>query len=325
MTEGSTYFDEEVYAKALQDPFGEDEFIEDEDFEYRAEGDAAPYYEVDQSVLDDIDFSDIRGKSFSTSLSQLNKKYKHTRRNKLFSPRKKTVPLTKRFDVQKRATIYGKNTCEQNTKKVIVPDYQGVIIQSVSDFIVGDKCPDFKGIGYYKCKKLKELILTINNNSPIPFNFELFNPSMPLDYLFSTSGNLNNKITVAGGIVQYSDVLFNILANPTHIVNAKLTFAGPSLAGQQIEPIIIKNKRIDGVQMLEPLQLSLQIDIMQVLRDIVFFDFEKGINRPFIPDGMDVLQYKILPFNTVTFAFFYRQKSLKKYFFNEARNSTKLL
>jgi hypothetical protein len=325
MQQDATYFDKDVYTNELKNPFVDDEFIDDEDFEYLAEGDAAPYYEVDDSVLDDIDFSSIGGKSFKTSLSQLNKKYKRNRRNKLFSPRKKTAPLNKRIDVKRRATIYGKNPCENTTKKVIVPDQYGVIIKGVSDFIVEDKCPDFRGIGYYKCKKLKELVLTINNNSPIPFNFDLFNPSMPLDYLFSTSGNLNNKITVAGGVISYSDVLFNILANPTHIVNAKFTFAGPSVAAQQIEPIILKNKTIEGVQMLEPLQLSLQIDIMQVLNDIVFFDFQRGINRPFIPDGMDVLQYRVLPFNTVTLAFFYRQKSLKKFFFNEARNSSKLL
>ena len=104
-------------------------------------------------------------------------------------------------------------------------------------FITSIPC-GIKDIGYYKCKKLKELVFIINNNSAIDFDLELFNPSMPLDYLFSTSGNLNNKIVVAGGNVEYTDVLFNILANPMHIINAKFLFAGATLQQQINQPLI---------------------------------------------------------------------------------------
>ena len=64
---------------------------------------------------------------------------------------------------------------------------------------------------------------------------------------------------------------------------------------------------------------------MQVAKDIVFFDFFDTINRPYIPDGMDVIKYTVLPNMTVTMAFFYDQISLKKVFRKEARNDKGLL
>jgi hypothetical protein len=202
-----------------------------------------------------------------------------------------------------------------------------VIVEGVDKFILNDDDCSAKNIGYYKCKKLKELIFTINNDSANDLNLNLFDPSQPLDYLFQTSGNLNNKVQVAGGIVQYSDVLFNILGNPMHIPNAKLTFAAPTstqLQAQINQPFIFKNKSSTGEQVIEPLQLQLQVDNMQVANDIVFFDLAQ-LNRPFIPNGMDVIQYKVLAGSTVTFAFFYRQRDLRRFFYEEARNNKKLL
>jgi hypothetical protein len=52
---------------------------------------------------------------------------------------------------------------------------------------------------------------------------------------------------------------------------------------------------------------------------------DKSLNRPFIPDGMDVINYTVLKGNTVTMAFFYEQISLKKVFYEEARKSKNLL
>jgi hypothetical protein len=180
-------------------------------------------------------------------------------------------------------------------------------------------------MGYYKGKKLKELVLIFNNQSALDFDLEIFNPSMPLDYLYSTSQNLNNKIQVAGGAVQYTDVLFNLLANPTLIPNCKFVFAGPQVTKQLSIPLETKNKQITGVEKIEPLNLALKIDTMQVAQDIVFFDMMQSINRPFIPDGMDIIKYTVLAGMTVTMAFFYEQVSLKKVFYKEARNSKKLL
>ncbi|MEI7510263.1 MAG: hypothetical protein WCJ62_12465 [Flavobacterium sp.] len=305
------YTDDQSYESGL----GGYDFVEEES---NADGEFG-FDEVD--IIEDIDFSEIRGKDFKSSLSKVNKAY----------AKKKAIakkPLSKDFVVKKRATLYGKNDgggTASTTKRIIVPDTQKVIIQGVDKFILGndDKC-GAKDIGYYKCKKLKELVFTMDNNSAVDFNLELFNPSMPLDYLFSTSGNLNNKIQVAGGVVSYSDVLFNFLANPPHIVNAKFTFAGSSFINQINQPLIFTNKSATGEQKVEPFQLQLEVDNMQVAKDIVFFKLD-ALNRPFIPNGMDVIQYKVLAGNTVTFAFYYRQKDIRKFYYEEARNSKKLL
>lgn len=287
----------------------------------------------DDDFVYDMDFSQFKGKDFKSSLRNVNKAASNKKKMqvKARTKKKKMVkkPLSQEIVVKKRATLYGKKTKSggeaKTTKRIIVPSTQKVIVEGVDKFILGeDKC-GVKDIGYYKCKKLRELIFTMNNNSGVDFNVELFNPSEPLDYLFATSGNLNNKIQVAGGIVSYSDVLFNILANPTHLVNAKFTFAGTSVQQQINQPLIFKNKRITGDQKVEPLQLQLQIDTMQVANDIVFFDILGNLNRPFIPNGMDVIQYKVLAGNTVTFAFYYEQKDLRKFFFKEARDSKKLI
>ena len=220
-----------------------------------------------------------------------------------------------------------KSNRPQKIGKVVVPDDRKVIIQGISDFILDKKGTSdaVKNIGYYKGKKLQELVFTFNNDSALPFEFELFNPSMPLDYLYSTSLNLNDKIQVAGGEVSYTDVLFNVLANSTMIPNAKFVFAGANLNAQKVQPIRMINKSIDGQQKIYPFNLDLQIDTMQVQSDIVFFSFFDTINRPYIPDGMDILKYTVLPNMTVTMAFFYDQISLKKVFRKEARIDKGLL
>lgn len=286
-----------------------------------------PLLEIDDrdesDFLDEIDFSEFKGKNFKSSLNKLNKAIDRKK------PKRKKLPLDKDFVVDKWATIYGKGTNGEakTTKKVIIPNGSNIIVEGVDAFILGKSknCDGVKNIGYYNCKKLKELVFTMNNNSAVDFDLELFNPSMPLDYLFSTSGNLNNKIQVAGGTVSYTDVLFNLLANPTHIVNAKFVFAGANYQQQINQTLVFKNKSILGEQKVDPIQLQLKIDNMQVATDIVFFDLYGGLSRPFIPNGMDVLQYKVLAGNTVTFAFYYEQKDLRKFFYKEARNSKKLI
>ena len=275
--------------------------------------------EYEGDFIEDIDFSEFKGKSFKSNLHKVKKVVAKKNRAK--------KPSTKEFFVKKRATLYGKANSRgevKTTKRIIVPSTQKVIIEGVDKFILGeDKC-GVKDIGYYKCKKLEELVFTMNNNSGNDFDVELFNPSQPLDYLYSMSGNINNKIQVAGGVVSYTDVLFNILGNPMHIVNAKFTFAGASYLNQINQPLIFQNKRATGEQRVEPFQLQLQVDNMQVANDIVFFDLNT-LGRPFIPNGMDIIKYKVLAGNTVTFAFYYRQKDLRKLFYDEANNNKKLL
>jgi hypothetical protein len=225
-----------------------------------------------------------------------------------------------------RAVIRGKG--KKKISKIIVPDDKKVIVEGVSNFILSQDKGDTatKNIGYYKGKKLKELVLTFNNNSALDFNLELFNPSMPLDYLQSTSLNLNDKIQVAGeSPVSYSDVLFNILANPTMIINAKLVVSGPLLVSQINQAMIFQNKSIEGKEKVAPFSMPLSVDVMQVQKDIVYFDIVTGINRPYIPDGMDIIKYVVRAGMTVTFAFYYTQVSLKKFFYKEARQSKGLL
>lgn len=282
--------------------------------------------DFDNSVMD-MDFSEIRG-DFKKTLSKVNRKLNQKSsqaKTQRFISKGKSKPLSKEIPVNRSAKIHGSK--QKKISRVIVPNDQRVIVEGVNKFILSKDPKDdaIKNIGYHNGKKLNELVLIFNNNSGVDFDLEVFNPSQPLDYLYATSLNLNDKVQVAGGAVSYSDVLFNLLANPALIYNAKFVFAGPSMVQQISEPLIFKNKSIAGVEKVAPLNLSLQVDNMQVANDIVFFDVCANLNRPFIPDGMDVIKYNIKAGNSVTMAFFYKQISLKKVFFEEARASKKLL
>jgi hypothetical protein len=237
----------------------------------------------------------------------------------------KKKPLSQIIPVRKGADITG--SCAKKINKVIVPSDQKVIVEGVSKFILSrsSQAESIKNIGYYKGKRLNKMVLIFNNDSLIPFNLQLFNPSMPLDYLYSTSLNLNDKIQVAGSNVSYTDVLYNLLANPALFINAKFTFSGINMQAQINETLQVINKEVTGTEKIIPLNISLQIDNMQVQNDVVVFDIMKTLNRPYIPDGMDVVNYTILPGNTVTMAFYYKQVSLKKVFYQEARDNKTLL
>lgn len=232
---------------------------------------------------------------------------------------------TQEIGVEKRATIVGRK--QKLISKIIVPRDKEVIVEGVSKFILStDKKYDkLRNVGYYKGEKLKEMVLIFNNDSAIDFVVDIFNLSMPLNYLYSTSQNLNDKIQVAGGNVQYSDLLFNLLANPTMIPNCKFTFSGPSVTQQIAIPLEVKNQDIKGSEKINPVNLSLKIDNLQVANDIIFFDMQESLNRPFIPNGMDFISYKVLAGMTVTMAFFYKQVDMKKVFYEEARKSKEIL
>ena len=274
-------------------------------------------------TFNDIDFSQFKGKNFKSDYKKVSRITKNKKPKKKVVKRKKK-PLVKAIAVEHKAVLHGEG---KKMSKVIVPRDKKVIIEGVDKFLVSssDKDNAIRNIGYYKGEKLKELVLTFNNNSALDFNLELFNPSMPLDYLYSTSLNLNNKIQVAGGgYVSYTDVLYNLLGNPLMLVNAKFTFSG-TVTAQQSEPIVIKSKNVAGEEKIYPYQLQLQIDNMQVLKDIIFFDFPSTFGRPYFADGMEVAQYKVLAGNTITMAFYYKQRQLKKFFFPEAKEVKGLL
>jgi len=293
--------------------------------------------------LDDFDFSSLTGENFKKNFRAINKATKgkkivankknvgyRTPRPSLGKNPKQSIVKSKverkNIGVQKSAVIrskFGKKT----TQRIIVPDDRKVIVEGVDNFILSNtkESEAIRNIGYYQGEKLKELVLIINNDTPNDFNIELFNPSAPLDYVFSTSQNLNNYISVAGdNKVSYSDMLFNLLANPTLLPNAKFTCNNPLNQNQAYEqfnqPLIFKNKNIGGKEIIHPIQNSLNTDIDQNQNEIVYWDILGTLGRVFIPDGMDVIQYKVLAGNKVIFGFYYKQVSLKKFFFEEARN-----
>ncbi len=259
------------------------------------------------SVVLDIDYSEFKG-SFKNSLHKIKHKIKR---------RRKVKPLSKEFGVKENtgAVISGGR---KQLKKIIIPAERDVTIEGVEEFILKDS--PIKTIGYYEGKKLKELVISINNTSGVDFILELFNPSMPLDYLQSTTGNLNDRLVLSGsGNVSYTDFLHNILANPTFIPNARFVCSGPTVPEQEMQKLTFLNKAIDGEYNVNPLSLDLNKDLYQFQNGIVLFDIIGQLNRAFIPDGMDVVQYKVLAGMSVTFCFYYKQKSLKKFFFKEAR------
>jgi hypothetical protein len=297
----------------------EPEYSFEGDDELPSESTPADYDFLDDSFKD-IDFSEFKG-DFKKNVKSISKKVAV---RKPIPVKRKLKALTKEFGAVKKTNILTGD--KKGIGKVIIPRDRKVIIEGVNSFILADtkETNQFKKIGYFKGKKLQQLTLIFNNNSPIDFNLELFNPSMPLDYLYSTSQNLNDVIKVAGGQVSYTDVLFNILANPVFIPNATFTISGPLASQQQSVALQIQNKFVNGVTKVDPLNLALQIDNMQVDGNNISFDFYDIMNKAFVPDGMEIISYKILAGNTVTMCFFYEQKSIKKLFFPEARKRLNL-
>jgi hypothetical protein len=246
-------------------------------------------------------------------------KPKPTAQSRASTPRV-NVPVKNKAVIQSR---FGKKT----TERIIIPEDRKVIVEGVDKFILSNtkESDAIRNIGYYKGEKLKELVLIINNTTPNDFEFELFNPSMPLDYLFSSSQNLNNRILVAGdNKVSYSDMLFNMLANPTLLPNAKFTCTNPINQNQAFkqfnQPLIFKNKNIAGHEKIHPIQNALNVDIDQQQDELIYWDIMGTLGRAFIPDGMDIISYKVLAGNSVVFGFYYKQVSLKRFFFQEARD-----
>jgi hypothetical protein len=298
--------------------------------------------------IEELDFSNLSGKNYKKDFREINRAVKNkkvvsnfqkkgtkivpsngrttkTRRPTLQNTPKKSLLKTKvtpiNIGVDRSAVIrskFGKPT----TERIIVPDDKKVIVEGVNDFILSNEksSTSIKNIGYYEGEKLKELVLIIDNDTPNPLTFELFNPSTPLDWLFSTSQNINNQIQVAGdNKVSYSDMLFNLLANPTLLPNAKFTTSGVNALQQFNQSMFFKNKNIAGFEVINPIQNSLNIDIDQRQRTIIYWDIMSTLGRAFIPDGMDVIEYTVLPQTKVIFGFYYKQVSLKKFFFKEAR------
>ena len=56
---------------------------------------------------------------------------------------------------------------------------------------------------------------------------------------------------------------------------------------------------------------------------ILVFDVQKDLPFTFIPDGVDVINYKVYAGMTVTFAFYYKQISLKEVLFKKEMEKDK--
>jgi len=280
--------------------------------------------EPDENVLDieDIDFSNISGKNTQEKLKKISRK---TSTAKVVPKKKRLAPANSksRKIVAEKDVNYRFNKIKgrQTITTMQLPDDREIVLKGVDEFILSQNNAPIKNIGYYKGEKLGELILIINNDSPIDFTLEFFNPSSPLDYLYATTDNLNNSIAVAGDFkVSYTDLLFNILANPILIANAKFVATGLQSNAQFNQAMIFKNKNIAGHQKVMPIQNSLNIDIDQNQKQIVYWDIQKTLGRVYSPNGMDVMEYTILAGNQVVFGFYYKQLTLNKVFLPELRN-----
>ena len=229
--------------------------------------------------------------------------------------------------VEQGAVIKGRNN--KLISKIMIPRSRNVIVEGASKLMLSeDKRDDLvKKLGYFKGKKLQELIIEINNDSETDFPVGLFDPSMPLDYLYNTSQNLNNRIIVGGGALQYSDLMFNILANPPIIHSAYFTFEGTNakILSQEVLALQFANKNAQGYKKIDPVNLSLKVDNMQTFNNVIAFDLHESLNRPFIPDGMDVINYTIYAGIKATLVFFYEQVHIKDVYYEEARKSKTLL
>ena len=214
------------------------------------------------------------------------------------------------------------------TKRIIIPTDKEIIIEGVDKFMLSkDRAADsVKSICWHKGKRLKDLVLLIDNtDSEVDFTLELFNPTDPLNYLYSNSLNLDDKISVSGSQVAYSEVLAYILANPTHIVNAQFQFNGATISRQLSEALFFRNKAITGELKIDPVQPQLMLDIYQTQSNQVCFNLFQELNAPFIPDGMHSIRYTVLAGNSASLAFYYEQVVLKKFFYEEADKSKVLL
>jgi hypothetical protein len=277
--------------------FDRDEDVEDEE----------DFAELD---IDDIDFSSIEGSSRKERFKNIRKKT--------------TAQIIPKKPLNKSRKIISKKPIKKKVvTKISLPSDKEILVKGVDGFILSqtDKSEAIKNIGYYKGEKLKEMVLIFNNTSPNDFVIELFNPSQPLDYLYATSLNLNNKVAVAGdNKVSYSDVLFNLLANPAIVPNAKFVCEGARVDEQESIALRFKNKNVAGYEKVMPIQMSLNLDIDQQQRIILYWDIQQTLGHVYCPDGMDVIEYRVLAGMRVTFCFYYKQVSLKKFFWQETRN-----
>ncbi len=303
-------------------PFNEEFF---ENYSPDFENEEEEYTEDDDMSLEDIDFSDLTGGDFKSHLKKLNhkvtvRKKERTKQQRKRNPLKKKITNINGKGVHKLvAKEFGK------THNILVPSNREVIVQGVSQFILGRDHDQDKGIGYYQGRKLNNLTLTFTNNTAVDFPLTLFDPAFNMDYLWSNSINVNDLITIAGGQIKYTNMVTNLLANPTMVISAQIVVSGANTSGQLSQVMQFNNQNIAGLQAVEPINIGLALDLYQWQGGILNFEIMKQLHRPFIPDGMDTISYTVLAGNTVTLNFFYKQVQIKRMVFEEARKAKNLL
>jgi hypothetical protein len=311
------------------------------------------------NLIDHIDFSDFEGNTFKDNFAKVKSKIKKVivpgGRKVIVEGRKSPQIVSKKIktarekrslknktsikprpdldingiDVQEGEEVLLKGRNKKVISKVLIPRDRNLIVEGASKLMLSEDKSNslIKQLGYFNGKKLQELIIEIDNQGENDFVLSLFDPSMPMDYLYSTSQNLNNRITVGGGALQYSDLMFNQLANPLLIHSAYFTFEGSTSQVSTQESLAMQfvNKNTQGYKKVDPVNLSLKIDTMQFFNNVIAFDLHESLNRPFIPDGMDVINYTIFAGVKATLVFFYEQIHIKDVFYEEARKSKLLL
>lgn len=315
--------------------------------------------EID-AILEDFDYSQFEGKTFKENFAKVKSRIKKVvvpKGRKVIiegkQPQSKVQFITEdplrqarkrslkrdssirpqqdvdQIGVQEGEQILIKGRNKKTISKISVPRDRNLIVEGASNLMLSEDKRDslVKQLGYFKGKKLQELIIEIDNQGENDFTLSLFDPSMPLDYLYNTSQNLNNRIIVGGGALQYSDLMFNILANPPIVHSAYFTFEGTNnqIVRQEVLAMQFVNKNAQGYKKIDPVNLSLKVDNMQVFNNVIAFDLHESLNRPFIPDGLDVINYTIFAGVKATMVFFYEQIHIKDVYYHEARNSKTLL
>lgn len=296
-------------------------FVESKDFS-NASGDNS------QAMFNDIDFSEIKGKSVKTSLYKAKDKLR--RKNIILgkNAKRKPLPLTKKFEVKPNTTknINSKGNKDKTIRNVLVSKDQTLIINGVSDFILNKANDGVRNIGYYKGEKLSKLLLTFNNTNGNDLTIDIFNPNGIFKYFIANSQDLDDRIVVGDGGITYSEVLYNLLANPTIITGAKFQFQCNTqlqLTRQINEPLFFTNKDIRSYTAVKPSTIT--IDAYQYLSNVVDFDILEEQNRPFFPNGTDTIRYNIYAGTTASMCFYYKQHVLIEEFFKLAKEKRKEL
>lgn len=283
----------------------------------------------DNSMFGDIDFSEIKGKTNKQIISKANAKIRSKKlMTSINKKRKNALPLTKKHPIKQNSTtniktkhLSGKS---KSIKNILVSNDQKVIINGVSNFMIDKTKDSLRNIGYWEGKKLNKLLLTFNNTNGNDLTLDLFNPNSWGKYFMANSQDLDDRIIVGDGSIKYSEVLFNIIANPTMIPSARFSFSCPTeeqLERQLNVPLNFTNKDLRSNTVVKP--YTFEIDEYQFQNNIVLFDIIESINRPFFPNGTDTAIYTIYAGTTASLCFYYKQYTLIEQFFKLAYTKRK--